>query len=52
MDDPYGWASERGVLSEKSVVGCVLRTINPVEWRARTPALPYDLRAGQRPMDD
>jgi len=21
-------------------VGCVLRTINPVDWRARTPALP------------
>jgi poly(ADP-ribose) glycohydrolase ARH3 len=25
---------------EKSFAGCVLRTINPVEWRARTPALP------------
>ena len=25
---------------EKSFVGCVLRTINPIEWRARTPALP------------
>ena len=25
---------------EKSFAGCVLRTLNPVGWRAETPALP------------
>src|SRR3989339_1364023 len=43
----------RGRLSYMRLsVGCVLRTINPVDWRAGTPAplTFHALRVGRRPM--